>query len=194
MQIILKNPDYSLYQIDLVKTHQKELITAGKIGIDRFQSMFSGSTTWNYRKYNLFALTAGYKIYYELYKEITKAIRDYLGHDKPLWMQSWINYHMPDEVLGWHAHEDIFCHGYISIEPHNTKTVFREYEIINKVGTLYVGKNIKDNKYLEHKVEILEPFTSPRITIAFDIIDEYHAAEMVKKYGRVELNLSFIPI
>ena len=72
---------------------------------------------------------------------------------------------MPDQVLKWHNHSWP-CHGYISIDPKMTKTVFEGYEITNEVGNIYIGAGNR-----QHCVEVLEPFTAPRITIGFDVTD-----------------------
>jgi hypothetical protein len=80
-------------------------------------------------------------------------------------MQSWINYHMPQEVLDWHDHAWPF-HGYVSIDPKESKTVFEEYKIHNKIGNIYIGPGSR-----KHKVEVLERFYSPRITLGFDVLD-----------------------
>jgi hypothetical protein len=111
------------------------------------------------------------------------AVRDYVEDDRPLWMESWMKYHIPDEVLDWHRHDSKFTiHGYLSIDPKNTVTEFKTFSIENKPGNLYLGISGKD---MMHRVVVKEPYEGYRITIAFDVIDHtpYNAA-----------NLSFIPI
>jgi hypothetical protein len=93
-----------------------------------------------------------------------------------------------DEVLDWHDHSCCSAHGYVSINPHNTKTVFEDFEVDNEVGKLYIGK-----PYMKHKVVIEEEFDSPRITIAFDVINLDNYKELRKKFGH-NINLSHIPI
>ena len=177
----------------MVIEHKDQLLEQGRLGIERFQTMFPGSTTWNFAKYNLFNLTSGYQVYYKLFQELKQVIRLYIGHEKPLWMQCWINYHMPDEVLDWHGHDDHICHGYLSIEPHKTKTIFREYEIDNKVGQLYIGRCELDGVSLEHKVVVLEEYYTPRVTIAFDVNNE-EQMDAILSNPEESLNLSFMPI
>ena len=77
---------------------------------------------------------------------------------------------MPGEVLKWHTHEWPI-HGYISIRPHKTRTVFEDHKVINEVGNIYIGPG---HQY--HKVEVDEDFDTPRITIGFDLLTEdcYH--------------------
>jgi hypothetical protein len=95
--------------------------------------------------------------------DLKKIIRNYLQTEDPLWMQCWLNFHKQDEILDWHNHEWPY-HGYISVRPHNTTTVFKNFEIKNKIGNIYIGPG-----NLEHKVRIDKKFTTPRITIGFDV-------------------------
>ena len=80
-----------------------------------------------------------------------------------MWMQAWLNYHNHDQVLGWHNH-DWDYHGYISIDPKNTVTEFRDYKIENKVGQIYFGLGQR-----EHRVVCLDEFSDTRLTIGFDV-------------------------
>ena len=80
-----------------------------------------------------------------------------------MWMQAWLNYHNHNQVLGWHNH-DWDYHGYISIDPKNTITEFRDYKIENKVGQIYFGPGQR-----EHRVVCLDEFSDTRLTIGFDI-------------------------
>ena len=77
-----------------------------------------------------------------------------------------VNYHMPDQVL--HVGTIIIgpIHGYISIRPHKTKTVFEGYEIDNQVGNIYIGPAI------DTTVEVLEDYDTPRITLGFDLLTD----------------------
>ena len=120
--------------------------------------------TWTYDRYNVFGLTSPTKVFYDLFKELRGFVYDYTDGD--LWMQSWVNYHNPDQLLQWHNH-DWPIHGYICINPHLTKTVFDGYEIENRIGDVYIGPG---NRY--HRVEMIEPFYTPRITIGFDITND----------------------
>jgi hypothetical protein len=79
-------------------------------------------------------------------------------------MQCWLNYHHSNEVLDWHNHAWDY-HGYICIDPKKTRTVFREYEIVNQIGNIYIGPGNR-----EHKVVVDEDYSSPRITLGFDIM------------------------
>jgi hypothetical protein len=177
---------FKLYQLTL---DQATMIEQCEQAIERFHIFFGDeSPTWHYRVYNTFCLTAGMDNFYKLYKDLIAIIKDYHQINEPLWFQSWINYHMPTEVLDWHDHTESVFHGYISLRPQNTKTVFRNFEVVNKVGLLYIGDVGK-----EHCVEVLEPYTDPRITIAFDVFTEKNMKELINKFGS-DINLSLIPI
>ena len=119
--------------------------------------------TWTYDRYNVFGLTSPTKVFYDLFKELRGFVYDYTDGD--LWMQSWVNYHMPDQLLKRHNHTWPI-HGYICINPHLTKTCFDDYEIQNRIGDVYIGPGGR-----HHEVKLIEPFYTPRITIGFDITD-----------------------
>jgi hypothetical protein len=122
-------------------------------------------TTWDYSKYNIFTQTSGSELFWNLYKEICVDVRKYAGGG-PLWMQAWMNFHKSDQVLDWHNHEWEF-HGYVSIDPKNSKTVFENWEVQNKIGNIYIGPG-----HHKHKVEVLEPYDDYRITIGLDFYRE----------------------
>ena len=133
--------------------------------------------TWSYHKYNVFGLTSPTQVFYDLYNELRGFVYDYTDAEF-LWMQSWVNYHMPDQVLKWHNHQWPI-HGYISIRPHKTKTVFENYEIKNEIGNVYIGPG---NRH--HEVQVLEPYDTPRITLGFDITHYAH---------KVNANIGMMP-
>ena len=97
-----------------------------------------------------------------------ESLRDYIGDDRPLWMQSWINFHKQDAVLNKHGHDWDF-HGYISVNPKDTTTVFEQYEIKNKKGQIYIGPG---REGYEHYIRVDNPYKGERITIGFDITFE----------------------
>ena len=72
----------------------------------------------------------------------------------------------PTQVLDWHGHDWPY-HGYISVDPKKTDTVFETYRIKNELGNIYIGPG-----HRMHKVEVIHPFDTPRITLGFDITDE----------------------
>lgn len=162
--------DYKIYKSQLIIDHHEQMIIEIERAHRHFtKNFYNMDPTWGYGFYNVFAITAPSALFYDLKKELETNIRDYLQTDQRLWFQSWINYHKPNEVLDWHNHTWPF-HGYISIDPKQTKTVFEGddpsngYEILNELGNIYIGPG-----YRFHKVEVLEPFDTPRITLGFDI-------------------------
>ena len=183
------NLDYEIHHLNLISDNHKDLLMECIKGKDRFDIFYPNqSTTWTYDSYNVFSLTSGSELFYKLYYEIQKIVRGYVKVEEPLWLQSWMNFHKKEEVLDWHDHECCIAHGYVSINPHNTKTVFEDFEVDNEVGKLYIGK-----PYMKHKVVIEEEFDSPRITIAFDVINLDNYKELREKFGN-NINLSHIPI
>ncbi len=91
------------------------------------------------------------------------------------------------EVLEWHDHKNCSAHGYVSINPMKTKTIFEDYVIDNEIGKLYIGK-----PYLKHKVVNMEAYEDTRITIAFDIADMNNYKETNKDWENI--NIGYIPI
>lgn len=159
-----------LHQSSLIADNQKEFIHHLSSGVDKFRKIFNHTKyTSSYAAYNVFGLTSTSLVMHALYKEITGLVRQELTPiigDAPLWMQSWVNYQRAHEVLDWHDH--IFpWHGYVCIDPKNTKTVFENWEINNVVGQIYFGQG-----YHKHKVEVIDRYDGYRITIGFDIATE----------------------
>jgi hypothetical protein len=188
MKIVVKN-NYKLHQSKLITNNSELFYKECLDSIKRHKILFPHqSSTWSYTKYNIFALTAGSIIFYNLFLELKNIIHDYCKTKEPLWFQSWINVHEEDEVLNWHSHFDSIAHGYISINPEKTKTVFLEYEINNKIGQIYIGKSDK-----KHKVVVLDGFKKKRITIAFDVVD-LKTFKKIKKRDGNNINLGFFPI
>jgi len=157
--------DHKLYKSEVVLDNHRVMINILNNSIS-----FLGDVdpTWTYDKYNLFGLTSPTKVFYNLFKELRGFVYDYTDGD--LWMQSWVNYHMPDQLLKRHNHAWPI-HGYICINPHLTKTVFDDYEIENRIGDVYIGPGGR-----HHEVQLIEPFYTPRITIGFDVTDRPHQA------------------
>lgn len=185
-----KMTDYILHQSYFINENQKDIIEDIVIAHKLFRQMFpESSSTWSYNKYNVFSLTACSTNFYEIYKELRNLIRSNVGIEKKIWMQSWINYLKYDELktLDWHGH-DFPYHGYISIDPKNTQTVFKDYTIENKVGQIYLGPG-----HRMHKVVSSEPYLGDRITIGFDIVD-LNENEFVTYKERPWKNMSFIPL
>lgn len=161
---------YNLYQSDVITHNYDDFLLECTRAKNIIQTKIAKDTTWSYSLYNLFMITSSSDLFYDLFKELNHFIRDYVGDDRKLWMQAWINFHKPHEVLDWHGHPWDF-HGYISVDPKKSRTVFRQWQIDNKIGQVYIGPGSKDQSH-EHKVEVLEPYQGDRITIGFDCTTE----------------------
>jgi hypothetical protein len=180
--------NYILYQSQFIVDNQADIIQDLQIAHAHFEKLFPDrESTWSYNLYNIFSLTAPSTNFYQIYKELRTLVRSELGNTRPLWFQAWLNYHKPNEVLDWHDHTFEY-HGYISIDPKKTNTVFENYSIENKVGQIYFAPG-----YRRHKVEVLEPFEGERITIGFDI-QTIPDQPYVKYTERPWKNLSLIPL
>jgi hypothetical protein len=153
---------YKLFQSAYIVANQQGFINQC---VEVKHSFAGEDTTASYYKYNLFSATAGSIYFYNLYKELRDIIRNEIP-DKPLWMQAWVNCHTQNNVLDWHNHAWDY-HGYISIDPKNTTTEFKEYTITNKVGQIYFGTGGK-----LHRVNVLSPYDGDRITIGYDVTSD----------------------
>lgn len=180
---------YNIYQSNFILENINDIFEDLKIAHNNFKKLFpSESSTWSYDKYNIFALTAPSTAFYNIYKELRSVVRAQLGETQPLWFQAWINYHTQDQVLDWH-HHDLDYHGYISIDPKNTKTIFENYEIENKIGQIYFGPG---NRL--HKVQVLEPFDGVRTTIGYDIHTIPQSILLKDYVERPFVNMSMMPL
>jgi len=184
-----KGQDYTLHQCDYIADNLPDIFEDLRVAHNNFKQLFPNEdSTWSYSKYNIFALTAPSTNFYKIYVELRNVIRTQLGTDKPLWLEAWINYHKHDEVLDWH-HHDFDYHGYISIDPKQSNTVFENYSIKNKPGQIYFGPG-----HRLHKVEVLEPFEGVRTTIGFDV-HTIPDSSLIRNYvERPFVNMSLIPL
>lgn len=181
--------DYTVHQSKFIVDNMQLIRDDIDIAHRLFKTMFpNADSTWAYNRYNLFALTAPSSAFYSIYKEVRDIVRGQLGDDRPLWMQAWINYHTPEQVLDWHGHEFEY-HGYISIDPKKTNTVFKEYVIENKPGQIYFGPGGR-----EHKVEVIEHYEGFRTTIGYDIHTTPQSPLITSYIERPFGNMSFMPL
>jgi len=180
---------YVLYQSQYIIDNQQQLFDDIEQAHINFSRLFPDSdSTWTYNKYNIFVLTAPSTAFYGLYKELCGFIRQQLGPNRPLWVQAWLNYHRPETVLDWHEHGYEY-HGYISLDPKKTVTVFEDYTIENKTGQFYFGPGGR-----KHKVEVLEPFEGHRTTIGFDV-HTIPQSPFIREYvERPFVDMSLIPV
>jgi len=175
-----KELNYKVYRSPAIVDHQSLFIKELEFALSILQKEFPGrDTTWNYRFYNTFCITSSSSLFYDLFSDLKVIIREYAGHDRPLWVQSWINYHWPHQLLDWHNHLWTY-HGYISIDPKESSTIFDQYTIDNQVGNIYIGPGRR-----RHRVECSQEFATPRITLGFDVTD---------RPGVIKGQFSLIPI
>ncbi len=180
---------YIVRQCDFIADNLTDIFEDLRVAHENFKRLFPNEdSTWSYSKYNIFALTAPSTNFYKIFSELRNVVRSQLGWDRPLWIEAWINYHTVDQVLDWHHHE-FDHHGYISIDPKNTKTIFENYEITNKPGQIYFGPG---NRL--HKVEVLEPFEGVRTTIGYDIHTIPNSPVICDYVERPFVNMSLIPL
>ena len=176
--------NYAIYRSKYIIDNQEEIKQDCHMAHDRFRVLFPDKdSTWMYNQYNIFALTSTSLHFYNIYKDLIFCARDYLNKqnidsNEPLWMQSWMNFHKPKEVLDWHDHRWPY-HGYMSIDPKKSRTLFEDYSIDNEVGFIYFGEG-----YKSHKVELLEDFSGERITIGYDFARNINEVQ----------NVSLIPV
>ena len=190
--------DYKLYQFDLIEKFHKEFLYDCKllnnllVNEDFKEQIKKGEDlTWLYPHYNVFYHTSNNFLFYELFKYLVFCIKDFIKPTKPIWMQCWLNYHEGNKVTeiigekkGFHSHS-LDYHGYVSIDPQDTTTIFKNnLKIKNKIGQIYLGpgQNIDKNGGWEHYVKINSPYTTPRITLGFDIT-----------YGLLHNNKHYVP-
>ncbi|CAB5222021.1 hypothetical protein UFOVP242_235 [uncultured Caudovirales phage] len=191
---------YRIYSSPYVITNQQEFITDSEIAYKKYRSdnenslkklkyqhdSYEGAgSTWNYDSYNLFSYTGGSPYFHTLFMQFQAVCREWVGDDRPLWLQCWLNYHYPDDVLKWHHHYDSIAHGYVSIDPKNTSTRFEQFTVENEIGKIYIG-----HCGLFHEVVVNKVFDTPRITIAFQLDDDTSLSSYRHRYT----NTSFIPI
>jgi len=180
-----KEMNYRIYNSEFISSKLKSIKLEGRMHHAAYKNFFKDSkkdSTWDYNAYNIFSLAGGSELFYQIYKDLIFVIKDYLkdqnDDSSTAWMQSWLNYHKQDEVLDWHDHFFSY-HGYISIDPKDSTTEFKEYSIQNKPGNIYIGPSRRP-----HRVVVNKPYTDTRTTLGFDILTR------PQEVG----NLSFIPI
>lgn len=189
LTLIEDNQDlkYKIYQSSEIIDNQEEFIREIESSRNSLRALFPDiDSTWGYNLYNLFAVSAGYEMFHNLYEDLKFIVRDYMQEEDPLWMQCWSNYQYENDVLDWHAHFDWSCHGYISIDPKDTVTMFEGFEIQNKIGNIYIGPTD-----VQHKVYVTKPYEGHRITCGFDVAKKEVLLEMQERNA---INISFMPI
>jgi hypothetical protein len=147
--------------------------------------------TWYYSIYNIFSIASGSEHFWNIYKDLVQCSNQYfeimkLDMPRQLWAESWLNIHDSKEVLKKHDHTFDY-HGYVSIDPQYTETVFLDYKddkkvlyrLENKPGRIYIGPGRRP-----HFVANTKMYLNKRITLGFDLL-----------VNRTETyNLGFIPV
>ena len=184
--MIPNNNKFKLHKSQLIINNQQEFIDEiYKAKVKHQYHYPEKDLTFSYNIYNTFGITSPSKLFYQLFEELKTLILNHVNSEF-VWLSCWINVHDGkgvEEILNWHEHNFPY-HGYISINPHKTRTVFMEewgddekvfpeFEIENEIGNIYIGPG-----HRQHKVFIDEEFDTPRVTLGFDVIDEDRASEM----------------
>tara|TARA_Y100000004_G_C8756083_1_gene344498 strand:+ start:69 stop:641 length:573 start_codon:yes stop_codon:yes gene_type:complete len=187
--------EYIIKELSYIKDNKETFVKNAKLAHERFVFNYGVpfdkmSSTWFYRYYNVSTLTVGCPMYHKFFIDLQKTLRKIVNSDKPLWYQSWLNFHDQNALLNdlpWHDHPDCLFHGYVSIDPKETETEFKTFKIKNEIGKMYIGPG----GYL-HRVNVLKPFEGKRITIAFDVVDE----ECFKRkiINNADVNTGFMPL
>ena len=132
---------HKIYQSEVINKHPSHFVKNSIIAHNSLLKKYNiKDSTWEHSQYNFFSLTSSNLLFFELYKELRNFIKDYIGDNRPLWFQSWLNFHPNNTVekeLSFHSHQYPH-HGYISIDPQNTTTIFKNgLKIKNKPGQIY---------------------------------------------------------
>lgn len=179
--------DYKLYNINTGEIDQKELLNYVQMSVAKFNHLYGGidHATEFYYLYNFFSIASCNKNVYRLYLSLVNCIRDFIGKQDNVWLQTWMNVHRQSDVLKSHSHAYPY-HGYISLSSHNTHTVFTDghdgkeiYRVENLPLQVYIGPG-----YRHHHVEVIDDYDDERITLGFDL----------QLTDTISENFSFIPI
>lgn len=181
--------NYKLFDNQYIKDNYVDILKETDLIYRRFCYKFPNtSSTSAYAWYGIQSFTVGLTHYYYILKSLEKTIRDYVNHDKPLWYQCWINFHESNQLLDWHDHIGCKYHGYLSIDPKKSTTMFGDYKIENAIGQLYLGTANR-----KHKV-VADYFLGKRVTLGFDVVDNNDVEMICRDYGDFATNLGFVKI
>jgi hypothetical protein len=174
-----------LYSSNFVSQNQMDLLAVLENGKNLYES-YKGyqveNMTWEYKNYNIFNICGLYSVMNDLQSILHDIIRLYLNEygikHTGFNIFSWLNHHTNiNQLLKPHNH-DSNLHGYINIDPLESKTIMSNFEcedlfyIENKVGLIYINQPNMNNY---HRVEVNpiyienEKLLRPRVTIAFDV-------------------------
>jgi hypothetical protein len=151
-----------LEKSDLIVNNKSAFISLLEETDRDFKFKYDWSTVEKYSSYNIFQATSPSSVMYSLLSEVKSHIHKYIGQ-QDLWIQAWLNVNQYPKLIIEHKHSFPW-HGYITIDPKQTKTVFENFEIKNEPGQIYFGRGD-----ILHKVVATEPFEGNRLTIGFDV-------------------------
>lgn len=179
----------SIFDIPYIRDNQKEIISHCEHSFHRikeciskwknipYDSISGRDVTMYYGLYSIYSISAPSQHFYNIYLALTESINRYYNthfNKKPsqVWIQSWLNNHVSNEVLDKHSH-GFDLHGYISIDPRDTETVFFDsedhdkelYKVPNFSGKIYIGPGNRP-----HYVHNLSKWKGQRYTLGFDVI------------------------
>jgi hypothetical protein len=127
------------------------------------------------QKYNLF--TFPHQELIKLYKAMVEHISPLLDTNRGYVIKSWMNLYRKGQNVKWHSHwpkEYNVWHGFYCVNVGNdsSHTIYKIPGVVSDIivpsinGRLVVGKSEND----KHSSSIWQDESSPRITLAFDII------------------------
>ena len=106
-------------------------------------------TTWTYDQYNIFSYASPKQIWTDLFRELRDCAIDFIGNDKDLCYQSWLNYHLEHQLLDWHDHEWPY-HGELKDGINKPKIDISEEELDVVIFNSQPGEAIIFNDQLLH--------------------------------------------
>jgi hypothetical protein len=179
----------SIFDIPYIRDNQTEIISHCEHAFHRIKECISAwkdipydsitgrDVTMYYGLYSIYSIAAPSEHFYNIYLALTECVNLYfetysITKPKQVWIQSWLNNHKNSEVLEKHKH-GFDLHGYISIDPRDTETVFFDgedhnkelYKVTNNPGKLYLGPGDRP-----HYVNNLTNWSGQRFTLGFDVI------------------------
>jgi hypothetical protein len=170
----LEREKFRIYKSTTILENRDRLLNSCEIVRDNLVSYLNmeegdKTTTWKHAEYNFWthAMLVD-PMFIKVWEELLQVIKECAPKEAEYaWVQSWMNFDSYSSVennLPHHAH-GCSIHGYVSIEPQDTKTVFDDWEIHNEVGNIYIGLG----KW-KHHVENLKEYAGPRATIGYDVV------------------------
>lgn len=182
------------YNSSFVTNNKKYILSDLKKVVEEYTEKYKvENMTWDYQNYNIFNLC----IFSDHIRHLQKLIHQYIFlyfdemkiENQGFTIQAWVNYHTKDsQILPMHTHLIPF-HGFVCLEGLNSETIFSSWDrkdifsVKNESGNIYLNAS---NLYTLHRVEMnsTEPFTTPRVSIAFDFMPMPFSSERIKFSSR----------